>query len=121
MKLGDLPLISYVFEAGADNRVFDSLLLLGPLVIGLVVILGRSLLTEVLVVVYIAVFVTHALYQRDSGVNPTKQQMGSEVPLLSTHARMAGVLEHWLRWSVIWGTRGMLVSTALFVGYVVVG
>lgn len=47
--------------------------------------------------------------------------MGSEVPPRSTYARMAGVLECWLRWSVIWGTRGMLVSTALFVGYVVVG
>lgn len=62
MKLGDLPVISYVFETGAD-RVFNSLLLLGPPVIGLVVILGRSLLTEVLAVVYVAVFVTYALYQ----------------------------------------------------------
>ncbi|GGC70802.1 hypothetical protein GCM10007209_35890 [Haloferax sulfurifontis] len=63
MKLRDLPVVSYVFEAGADNRVFDSLLLLGPLVIGLVVILGRSLVTEVLAVVYITVFVTYTLYQ----------------------------------------------------------
>ncbi|WP_396612554.1 hypothetical protein ACH9L7_04565 [Haloferax sp. S1W] len=63
MKLDDFPVIYYVFEAGADNRVFDSLLLLGPLVIGLVVMLGRSLFTEVLAVVYIAVFVTYTLYQ----------------------------------------------------------
>ena len=41
MKLGDLPIVSTVFEAGADDRVFDSLLLLGPLVIGLVIVLNR--------------------------------------------------------------------------------
>lgn len=63
MKLGDLPVFSYVLGAEADTRVFDSLLLVGPLVIGLVAILGRSLVTEVLAVVYIAVFVTQALYQ----------------------------------------------------------
>lgn len=62
MKPSDVPVVSSVFEAGADNRVFDLLLLLGPLVIGLVVILGRSLVTEVLAVAYIAVFVTYALY-----------------------------------------------------------
>ena len=63
MKLRAAPVVSYVFEAGADNRVFGMLLLVGPLVIGLIVILGRSLLTEALSVVYIAVFVTYALYQ----------------------------------------------------------
>lgn len=63
MKLGDLPVISSVFEAGAEDRVFDSLLLLGPLVIGLVVVLDRSLFTEALVATYLAVFVTYALYR----------------------------------------------------------
>lgn len=63
MKLSDVPVISAVFEAGADNRVFDLLLLLGPLVIGLVVVLGRSLVTRVLAVAYISVFVAYALYQ----------------------------------------------------------
>ena len=63
MKFGELPIVSYVYEAGADNRVFDSLLLLGPLVIGLVVILGRSLVTEILAVVYISVFVIYTMYQ----------------------------------------------------------
>jgi len=63
VKLSDVPVISAVFEAGADNRVFDLLLLLGPLVIGLVVVLGRSLVTRVLAVAYISVFVAYALYQ----------------------------------------------------------
>ncbi|MFB6200808.1 MAG: hypothetical protein ABEI98_02245 [Halorhabdus sp.] len=63
MKLGDLPLISYVFEAGADDRVFDALLLLGPIVIGLVVVLNHSIVTEALAVAYIGVFVTYVLYR----------------------------------------------------------
>lgn len=63
MKLGDLPVISTVFEAGADNRIFDSLLLLGPFVIILIIVLNRSLVTEALVVAYLGVFVTYVLYR----------------------------------------------------------
>jgi len=63
VKPGDLPVVSYVFEAGADNRVFDSLLLLGPLVIGVVVVLDRSLFTEALAAAYIAVFVACVLFR----------------------------------------------------------
>ncbi|SIR68225.1 hypothetical protein SAMN05421858_3321 [Haladaptatus litoreus] len=63
MKVQDIPVISYVFEAGADNRVFDSLLLVGPLVIGVIVVVERSLFTEALAVAYIAVFVAYTLYQ----------------------------------------------------------
>ena len=63
MKLRNFPVISYVFEAGADDRIFDSLLLVGPLVIGMIVVLDRSLFTEALAVVYIAVFVTYVLYR----------------------------------------------------------
>ena len=63
MMLRDLPVVSYVFEAGADDRIFDSLLLIGPLVIGLIVLLGRSFVTEAVAVVYIAVFVGYTLYR----------------------------------------------------------
>ena len=59
----DLPVVSAVVEAGADDRIFDSLLLIGPLVIGLIVLLGRSLVTEAVAVVYIAVFVGYTLYR----------------------------------------------------------
>ena len=59
----DLPVISAVVEAGADDRIFDSLLLIGPLVIGLIVILGRSLVTEAVAIVYIATFVGYTLYR----------------------------------------------------------
>ena len=59
----DLPVVSAVVEAGADDRIFDSLLLIGPLVIGLIVILGRSLVTEAVAIVYIATFVGYTLYR----------------------------------------------------------
>ncbi|PSQ61798.1 MAG: hypothetical protein BRD21_08465 [Halobacteriales archaeon SW_8_66_22] len=59
----DLPVVSAVVEAGADDRIFDSLLLIGPLVIGLIVILGRSLVTEAVATVYIATFVGYTLYR----------------------------------------------------------
>lgn len=47
--------------------------------------------------------------------------MDSEIPPRSNRTRIAGLLERWLRWSAIWGTRGMLVSTVVFVAYVVIG
>lgn len=63
MRLRTLPVVSSVLEAGADDRVFDTLLLVGPLVIGVIVVLDRSVVTEALAVAYIAVFVTYVLYQ----------------------------------------------------------
>lgn len=63
MKLRSVPGVSDLFEAGADDRVFDSLLFVGPLVIGLIVVLNRSVATEALAVAYIAVFVIYSLYR----------------------------------------------------------
>lgn len=63
MNPGNVPLISSIFEAGAEDRVFDSLLLVGPLVISLIAVLDRSVLTEGLAVGYIAVFVMSVLYR----------------------------------------------------------
>ncbi|WP_123539265.1 hypothetical protein [Halosimplex salinum] len=63
MTVRDLPVLSSVFEAGADDRVFDSLLLVGPLVIGVIILLERSLITEALALAYIAVFVVYTLYR----------------------------------------------------------
>lgn len=62
MNSSDLPVISYVFEAGADDQVLDSLLLAGPLVIGMILVLGRTLFTTNLALAYLAVFVTYVLY-----------------------------------------------------------
>lgn len=63
MTVRNLPILSSVFEAGADDRVFDSLLLVGPLVIGAIIVLKRSLITEALAVAYLGVFLIYTLYR----------------------------------------------------------
>ncbi len=55
----DLPLVGAVFRFGAQDRVLDSILLAGPLVLALVVVFGRSLLTEALVALYVLSFVIY--------------------------------------------------------------
>jgi len=59
----ELPVVSAVFEAGADDRLFDSLLLLGPLVIGMAAVGGRSVLVEAIAIAYIGVFLGYTLYR----------------------------------------------------------
>lgn len=63
MNILDLPILSHILESGADDRVFDFLLLVGPLVIALVAALGRTLLTRAIAFAYIGVFVAHILYR----------------------------------------------------------
>lgn len=62
MRTTDLPVISQVSDAGADDWVLDTLLLTGPVVIGLIVFLGRSTSTEVLALAYLVVFVCYIVY-----------------------------------------------------------
>jgi hypothetical protein len=57
----DLPVLSSIIEAGAQDPVFDGLLVVGPLVIAVVAVLGRALLTEGIATVYIVVFVGYVL------------------------------------------------------------
>mgnify|MGYP007042283201 FL=1 len=63
MNPQNLPVVSYIFEVGADDRVFDSLLLAGPLVLGIIIVLNRSLFTELLAFGYIAIFVVYTVYR----------------------------------------------------------
>lgn len=63
MRLGDLPLIERVFEFGPEDRIFDSLLLFGPLIIILITVVGRTTATIGIALSYIAVFVLYVLYQ----------------------------------------------------------
>jgi hypothetical protein len=61
MSVEDLPLIEQVLESGAQDRLFDGLLLAGPLVLAVIAVAGRSPLTQALAVAYIAVFGAHIL------------------------------------------------------------
>lgn len=63
MKFSELPVISSVSEAGADDRIWDFLLLIGPVVLGLVVVFGRSVFTESVASGYLVVCVSYVLYK----------------------------------------------------------
>ena len=63
MNPQNLPVVSSIFEVGADDRVFDSLLLAGPLLLGIIIVLNRSLFTELLAFGYIAIFVVYTVYR----------------------------------------------------------
>lgn len=63
MKRRDLPIVGRFFEAGASDRVYDSLLLIAPAVIALLVLAGRSAVTAAVVVAYLVAFVSYVLYR----------------------------------------------------------
>ncbi|SFS91628.1 hypothetical protein SAMN04488556_3336 [Halostagnicola kamekurae] len=63
MKIGDLPYVGDPFEGGAEDQVFDSLLLLGPVIIVLIAVDGRSPLTTTVAVAYLLSFVSYVLYR----------------------------------------------------------
>jgi hypothetical protein len=63
VKLAEIPVVSTVVDAGADDRVFDSMLLVGPVVIAIIALLGRSVVTELLAVAYILTFVSYVVYR----------------------------------------------------------
>lgn len=55
------PLLSAVRNAGTDDPVFQGLLLAGPVVIVLIVLLGRSPISTVLAGGYLAVLVANTI------------------------------------------------------------
>ncbi|WP_433634368.1 hypothetical protein [Halomicrococcus sp. NG-SE-24] len=57
-----LPFVGAVFRFGARDRVLDTILLLGPVVILAFVILGRNLLTKTVTGLYILSFIGYVLY-----------------------------------------------------------
>ena len=61
MRPDELPLVRAVFSSGADDRILDSLLLLGPVVIVILAALGRSPLTVGLALAYLGAFAFHVL------------------------------------------------------------
>ena len=63
MNLSDVPIVGDLLEAGAEDRVFDSLLLVGPLLIALVAVVGRSPLTIAIAAAYLLFFVAYVAYR----------------------------------------------------------
>ncbi|ELY79815.1 hypothetical protein [Natrinema pallidum] len=63
MKLSELPIVEEVFESGANDRVFDSLLLIGPVLIAGIAIVGRSTVTTGIAIAYVLFFVAYVGYR----------------------------------------------------------
>lgn len=63
MRLDSIPVLGPLFGAGADDHVFDLLLLSGPLIICVIGFLHRSFVSFVLALSYAAGFVAYIGYR----------------------------------------------------------
>lgn len=63
MNVDRLPLIGGIVASGADDRIFDSLIVLGPVLVLAIAVAGRSWLTTALAVAYIGAFVGYVVYK----------------------------------------------------------
>lgn len=63
MSADHVPGLRWVLDTGPDDRVFDSLLVSGPLLIVLLALLGRTPLTTTIAVGYLGVFAGYTLYK----------------------------------------------------------
>ncbi len=66
MKPTDLPFVEQVAQFSGDDRVLDGLILLGPVVICLVALLGRTPITTVLAAAYVVSLPVYVLYRSRS-------------------------------------------------------
>ncbi|ELZ23116.1 hypothetical protein C475_15744 [Halosimplex carlsbadense 2-9-1] len=58
----DIPLVGFVLEFGAQDRVLDAMLLAGPLVVLAMILGGRSPVTTALVGLYVLSFGGYVVY-----------------------------------------------------------
>lgn len=63
MRLTDIPVVQWIHDTGPDDRVFDTLLLGGPVLIGLLALAGRTPLATAIVVSYLGVFCGYTAYK----------------------------------------------------------
>lgn len=66
MKLTELPIIKQVVRFGGDDRVLDTLILLGPVLIALIAFVGRTPITTVLAATYVISLPAYVLYRSRS-------------------------------------------------------
>lgn len=76
MRSTDVPIVAHVRESGPNDRVYDALLLSGPLVIVVIAALGRTLPTRVLAVSYIVLLVVYILLRGVQEWPPSPYQGG---------------------------------------------
>jgi hypothetical protein len=58
-----LPIVGEIFAAGSSDPMYDLMMVAGPLLVILVRLVGRTLLTEGLVFLYLLSFVAYLLYR----------------------------------------------------------
>ncbi|ADB60964.1 hypothetical protein Htur_2081 [Haloterrigena turkmenica DSM 5511] len=63
MTLREIPVVGELLESGAEDRVFDTLLLIGPGIILVIALLGRSPLTLGIAIGYLVFFLAYVLYR----------------------------------------------------------
>ncbi|GGM51212.1 hypothetical protein [Haloarcula argentinensis] len=63
MQLEEIPVIGSLLAAGADDRVFDAMLVLGPVIIIVITLLGRNLASLALAVAYTVGFSVYIGYK----------------------------------------------------------
>jgi len=63
MNPRNLPIVRAVFRFGARDRVLDTILLLGPVVILTIVLLDRNPVTGIITGLYVLSFVGYVLYK----------------------------------------------------------
>lgn len=61
MSLDGVPVLGELLAAGPNDRVFDSLLLVGPLLIVAIALVGRTAVTVFLAVGYLVTFVGYTV------------------------------------------------------------
>lgn len=63
MRSREIPVLAQVIEAGADDPLLDSLLLVGPLLIAVIILVGRSQWSELAASAYLGVLVGSVIYR----------------------------------------------------------
>lgn len=71
MNVGDVPLLRVVWNSGADDHVFDGLLLAGPVLLCVLALVGRTPITTAIAAGYLVTFVGYTLYKanRSEAIN----------------------------------------------------
>lgn len=68
MQLEQIPLVGSLLAAGADDDVFDALLVLGPVIVIVITLLGRSPVSIALAVAYTGGFSVYIGYKGVHGI-----------------------------------------------------
>jgi len=61
--LTHLPIVGWVFGAGSSDPIYDLLIAAGPLLVVLVRVVGRTVVSQALVFLYLVSFVGYLLYK----------------------------------------------------------